>query len=87
MGAHPDFTLYLRWWWQHHHILPLAVSEGDHISVYQLYIAGSLHQLAIELRAVCALQVDQIRLHFICLISILVDGRLEAELNHCIALA
>ena len=75
------------WRWQHHHVLPLAVSEGDHIPINQLHVPTRSDQLAVELCAVRTFQVDQIRLDFVCFVPILVDDSLEAELNHCTKLA
>lgn len=70
----------LSWWWQHHYILPLTVSKRDHISINELYISARRNQLAIKFRAVRTLQVDQIRLYLIFLVSKLIRDGLEAEL-------
>lgn len=72
---------------QHDYVLPLTVSKRYHISVYQLYIARSINQLAIELRTVRTLQINQVRLHFVRFVAILISDSLEAELNHCAQLA
>ena len=87
MGANLICTLYLRRRRQHHYILSLTVSKRDHISVHQLHISACIYQLAIELRAVRTLQINQVGFHFVRLVSILVNGSLEAELNHYTKLA
>jgi hypothetical protein len=51
--------------------------------INQLNIAARRDQLTIKLRAVCALQVDKIRLHLVGLVAIFVRRCLEAELDHC----
>ena len=73
-------------WRQHHDILSLAVSEANDVAITQLHKSTSLHLLAVQLRSVRAVEINEIRLHPPTLVTILVSASQIPKLNHSVLL-